>query len=127
MSFIIVYLHGSWHVASLDGTYLMSGHDRNFFEDAAVNNLLRRLFVFLQSNSELRIGNHDFKIEFTFLGLNDLQSRDLIPNTDPRFGSIIAKMSEKNKRKLRTIFQLFNKRCEVLSIFIFWFFKLAFF
>ena len=107
--------------------FFLLGHDRNFFEDAAVNNLLRRLFIFIQSNNELRIGNHDFTIEFTFLGLNDLQSRDLIPSTDPRFGSIIAKMSEKNKRKLRTIFQLFNKRLDFSIYFHFLFFLIGFF
>ena len=40
----------------------MSGYDRDFFQDSSVNNLLRRLFVFLQSNNEVATVKANFRM-----------------------------------------------------------------
>lgn len=40
----------------------MSGYDRDFFQDSSVNNLLRRLFVFLQSNNEVATVKVNFRL-----------------------------------------------------------------
>ena len=43
------------------------------------------------------------------LGLNQMIEKNLLPNDDPRYGAITLRMGQAKKKKLRTMFNLFNR------------------